>query len=49
MIGTGVFVTAGFMAQEVRPVLILTAWAAGMLMALAGTRAYAAIARLVLS
>ena len=47
MIGTGVFVTAGFMAQELGPGLILLAWAAGTVVALCGARAYAEIARLI--
>jgi basic amino acid/polyamine antiporter, APA family len=47
MIGTGVFVTAGFMAQELGPGLILLAWAVGTVAALAGARAYAEIARVV--
>jgi APA family basic amino acid/polyamine antiporter len=47
MIGAGVFVSAGFMAQDLGPGTILFAWAAGTLMALAGARAYAAVALLV--
>jgi APA family basic amino acid/polyamine antiporter len=47
MIGTGVFVTAGFMAQEMGPGLILLAWVIGTVAALAGARAYAEIARLI--
>ena len=47
MIGAGVFLSAGFMAQEMEPWLILLAWVVGTAIALAGTRAYAAVARLV--
>jgi basic amino acid/polyamine antiporter, APA family len=47
MIGSGVFVTAGFMAQELGPGLILAAWVAGTAAALAGARAYAEIARAI--
>jgi len=47
MIGTGVFLSAGFMAQEMSPGLILLAWVVGTGIALAGTRAYGEVARLV--
>jgi APA family basic amino acid/polyamine antiporter len=47
MIGAGVFLSAGFMAQDMGPGTILLAWAVGAALALAGTRAYAAVAWLV--
>ncbi len=47
MIGAGVFLSAGFMAQEMGPAAILLAWVVGGLVALAGARAYAAVATLV--
>jgi APA family basic amino acid/polyamine antiporter len=47
MIGAGVFLSAGFMAQEMGPGSILLAWAVGTAIAVAGTRAYGAVARLV--
>jgi len=47
MIGAGVFLSTGFMAQEMGPGAILLAWVVGAILALAGARAYAEIARLV--
>jgi len=47
MIGAGVFLSAGFMAQDMGPGAILLAWVVGAFVALAGARAYAALARLV--
>ena len=47
MIGAGVFLSAGFMAQTMSPGWILIDWAFGMALALAGARAYAEVARLV--
>jgi APA family basic amino acid/polyamine antiporter len=47
MIGAGVFISAGFMAQDLGPGLILLAWVIGAFIALAGARAYAAVARIV--
>ncbi|MBT8468276.1 MAG: APC family permease [Deltaproteobacteria bacterium] len=47
MIGAGVFVSAGFMAQELSPGWILTAWAIGALLAMAGARAYAEAAVMI--
>jgi len=47
MIGTGVFLSAGFMAQDLGPGLILLAWCVGSVVALAGARAYGALARQV--
>jgi APA family basic amino acid/polyamine antiporter len=47
MIGAGVFLSSGFMAQDMGPGAILLAWLAGAVLALAGSRAYAAIATLV--
>lgn len=47
MIGAGVFLSAGFMAQDMGPGLILGAWVVGAVLALSGARAYAAVAALV--
>jgi amino acid transporter len=47
MIGAGVFLSAGFMAQEMSAGWILLDWVAGMLLAMAGARAYGEVARLV--
>ncbi len=47
MIGAGVFLSTGFMAQDLTPKLILLAWAIGAFLALAGARAYAEIAQTV--
>lgn len=47
MIGSGVFLSAGFMAQEMGPGAILLAWMVGTAVALAGARAYAEVAQLV--
>lgn len=47
MIGSGVFLSAGFMAQAMGPGPILLAWVIGALMALCGAAAYGAVARLV--
>lgn len=47
MIGAGVFLSAGFMAQDMGPGPILLAWVAGALLALCGAAAYGAVARLV--
>jgi APA family basic amino acid/polyamine antiporter len=47
MIGAGVFLSAGFMAQDMGPGHILLAWAAGAVLALCGAVSYGAVARLV--
>jgi APA family basic amino acid/polyamine antiporter len=47
MIGAGVFLSAGFMAQDMGPGPILLAWLVGAAMALCGALAYGAVARLV--
>jgi APA family basic amino acid/polyamine antiporter len=47
MIGAGVFLSAGFMARTMGPGPILWAWVVGLVLALAGAVAYAAVARLV--
>jgi len=47
MIGAGVFLSTGYMAQSLTPKQILFAWVVGAFMALAGARAYASIARIV--
>lgn len=45
MVGAGVFLSTGFMAQSMRPGTILLAWIVGGVLALAGARAYAEVAR----
>jgi APA family basic amino acid/polyamine antiporter len=47
MIGTGVFLSAGFMAVTMTFGQILVAWLVGGVLAMAGARAYAAVAELV--
>lgn len=47
MVGAGVLTTAGFMAQDLSPRLILFEWFLGGVIALAGSLAYAALVRLV--
>ena len=47
MIGAGVFLSAGFMAQEMNPQQILAAWIIGMLIAITGAKAYSGIVQLV--
>jgi APA family basic amino acid/polyamine antiporter len=47
MVGAGVFLSAGFMAQDLGPGPILIAWAVGMALALCGAWSYATIAELV--
>ena len=47
MIGAGVFLSAGFMAQEMNPLQILAAWTIGMLIAITGAKAYSGIVQLV--
>ena len=47
MIGSGVFLSSGFMAQDMGPGTILVAWLVGAMLALAGAQAYAALARAV--
>jgi len=47
MIGAGVFLSTGFMAQEMNYQQILLAWVVGMLIAIAGAKAYSGIVRLV--
>jgi APA family basic amino acid/polyamine antiporter len=47
MIGAGVFLSAGFMAQDLGPGQILLAWVVGTAVALCGTRAYAALSLVV--
>ncbi|MCL2029647.1 MAG: amino acid permease [Deltaproteobacteria bacterium] len=47
MIGAGVFLSTGFMAQDMNPGQILLAWLVGMLMAMTGAKAYSGIVRLV--
>lgn len=47
MVGAGVFISAGFMAQDLGPSQILIAWAVGAALALCGVVAYAEVARLM--
>ena len=47
MVGAGVFLSTGFMAQSLSPGLILIAWLIGGVLALCGAKAYAEVARLV--
>jgi amino acid transporter len=47
MIGAGVFLSTGFMAQELTAKQIILAWIIGALLALAGARAYSGIAQIV--
>ena len=47
MVGTGVLTTAGFMALELSPRLILLDWLVGGVVAMAGALAYAALAQQV--
>lgn len=44
MVGAGVFISAGFMAQDLTPGLILLSWVMGAIIAMAGARAYATVA-----
>jgi basic amino acid/polyamine antiporter, APA family len=47
MIGAGVFLSTGYMAQELTPQQILLAWIIGAFLALSGARAYAEIAQII--
>jgi APA family basic amino acid/polyamine antiporter len=47
MVGAGVFVSAGFMAQDMGPGTLLGAWVLGAVIALSGARAYATVAQWV--
>src|SRR5437016_4386291 len=47
MIGSGVFVSAGFMAQEMGPGWILGAWVIGSVIAMMGSYAYATLAQTI--
>ena len=47
MIGAGVFLSAGYMAQDLGPGLILLSWVVGTAVALCGARTYAEIATIV--
>jgi basic amino acid/polyamine antiporter, APA family len=47
MVGTGVFLSTGYMSQDLGPGTVLLAWLVGSLVALCGTRAYAALATIV--
>jgi APA family basic amino acid/polyamine antiporter len=48
MVGAGVFLSSGYMAQDLSPGPLLLAWVVGAVLALCGARAYAEVARLVL-
>lgn len=47
MIGAGVFLSAGFMAQELTPGQVLLAWVVGAVLALCGAATYAGVVQLV--
>lgn len=47
MVGAGVFLSAGFMAQELSAGWILAAWGVGALLAMAGARTYAEAAVMI--
>ena len=47
MIGAGVFLSTGFMAQDMNFLQILLAWIVGMLIAMIGAKAYSGIVQLV--
>ncbi|MFK7928443.1 MAG: APC family permease [Myxococcota bacterium] len=47
MVGSGVFLSAGYMAQDLAPLYLLLAWVVGAGLALAGARTYGEIARLI--
>ncbi|PZR15004.1 MAG: amino acid permease [Archangium gephyra] len=47
MVGAGVFLSTGFMAQSLSPGQVLLAWVIGGVLAMCGARAYAEVARLV--
>ena len=47
MVGAGVFLSTGFMAQELSSGWILLAWGVGALLAMAGARTYAEVALLI--
>lgn len=47
MIGAGVFLSTGFMAQELRAEWIIAAWGVGAFLAMAGARTYAEAAVLI--
>ena len=47
MVGAGVFVSAGFMVQDMGPGTVLAAWVVGAVIALSGARAYATVAEWV--
>jgi APA family basic amino acid/polyamine antiporter len=47
MIGAGVFLSTGYMAQTLTPKQILLAWVVGAFLALTGAKAYAGIARII--
>lgn len=47
MIGAGVFLSAGFMAQDLGPMTIMLAWVVGAVLALTGTLAYAGVIKVL--
>lgn len=47
MVGAGVFLSAGFMAQQLTAGFILAAWVVGALLAMAGARTYAEVSVMI--
>src|SRR5262245_13606438 len=47
MVGVGVLTSTGFMAMSLDPAEILLCWTVGAVMAMAGARAYAAVAEII--
>lgn len=47
MVGSGVFLSAGYMAQDLTPFWLLLAWVVGAALALAGARTYGEVARII--
>jgi APA family basic amino acid/polyamine antiporter len=47
MIGAGVFLSTGYMAQDLNPKQIIFAWIIGTLLAFSGARAYAGLAQII--
>lgn len=47
MVGSGVFLSAGYMAQDLTPLWLLLAWVVGAGLALAGARTYGEVARII--
>ncbi|TVQ91647.1 MAG: amino acid permease [Deltaproteobacteria bacterium] len=47
MVGSGVFLSAGFMAQDLDPLWLMLSWVVGSALALIGARTYAEVASLI--